>query len=372
MKHYNVPQSMTERLNQLHDRLLVSIPSVDRIGCAIYDPKHDTLKTFVNSTRKGHAISGYEYKLSDSKSLSDLARTGVMRVIDNIEEVFKPTNDHTAWLLEQGYLSSFTVPLYDQGELLGFVFYDSVLPAAFTPELQRDLVLFANLINLTIAQDFAAIHSINASVAMARDFAHHRDFETGMHLDRMALSSRIIAKATAQKFGLSDEFIEHLYLYAPLHDIGKIGIPDKILLKQERLTPEEREIMKTHVQIGVEIAGNILRNFRMTKIADSTILLNIIAHHHECLDGSGYPAGLKGDEIPSEAKIVAVADVLDALVSNRPYKGRWTLDAAIAELKKMADQGKLDSDCVAAVEMHRDEILGIIEKYQDGITEEAN
>ena len=365
MTHSNVPQSMTERLNRLHDRLLGSIPSVDRIGCAIYDPKEDTLKTFINSTRKGHAISAYEYKLSDSKSLSELARTGMMRVVDNLQEVFKPTSEHTTWLLDQGYHSSFTVPLYDQDQFLGFVFFDSVQQGAFTPQLQRDLVLFANLINLTLAQEFASIRSVNASVAMARDFAHQRDFETGAHLDRMARTSRIIAKAVSRKFGLSDEFIEHLFLFAPLHDIGKIGIPDNILLKNGRLTPVEREVMDTHVTKGVEIAQNILRNFRMTDVADSSVLINLIAHHHEYLDGSGYPAGLKNGEIPVEARIVAVADILDALVSHRPYKEKWTFDDALAELKKMAALGKLDSDCVSGVETHRDEILQVVEKYQD-------
>ena len=123
--------------------------------------------------------------------------------------------------------------------------------------------------------------------------------------------------------------------------------------------------MDTHVTKGVEIAQNILRNFRMTDVADSSVLINLIAHHHEYLDGSGYPAGLKNGEIPVEARIVAVADILDALVSHRPYKEKWTFDDALAELKKMAALGKLDSDCVSGVETHRDEILQVVEKYQD-------
>ncbi len=356
---------MSERLHQLHDRLLATVPGVDRIGCAIYDPAEDMLKTFVNSTRTGHAISAYEYKLSESKSLSELAKTGMMRVMDDIQAVLKPSNDHTAWVLKQGYQSSFTVPLYEQGEFLGFVFYDSLQPAAFTPRLQRDLVLFSSLINLTLSNEFAAIRSVTASVRMARDFTHHRDFETGAHLERMARNSRIIAKSVALKFGISDEFIEHLHLFAPLHDIGKIGIPDKILLKKGPLTPEERQVMNSHVEKGIEIAENILHNFRLKDLSDSTVMLNIIAHHHECMDGSGYPAGLKGNQIPVEARIVAVADILDALVSMRPYKTGWTFDTAVVELKRMADAGKLDPDCVAAVENNKEAIQHINQKYQD-------
>lgn len=358
-------RSVSERLDQLHTRLLETIPNVDRIGCAIYDPAEDTLKTFVNSTRTGQAISAYQYKLSDSKSLSELARTGSVRVIDDIQAVFKPANTHSSWLLEQGYRSSFTVPLFDQGDFLGFVFYDSREVGVFTPPMQRNLILFSNLINMTLTNEFALIRSVKASVNMARDFTNHRDFETGAHLERMARNCRVIARAIAAKYNLSDEFIEYLYLFAPLHDIGKIGIPDQILLKPGPLNPQEREVMRSHVQQGVEIAENILRNFRLSGLADSKIMIDVIAHHHEFLDGSGYPSGLAGHEVPIAARIVAVADILDALVSVRPYKEAWTVAAAISELKKMAALGKLDSDCVEAVEAHQDEIQHIVDKYKD-------
>ncbi len=358
-------ETLQERLNRLHDRLLETIPQIDRIGCAIYDPSSDLLKTFINSTRKGVPISGYEYNLADSKSLSNLALSRGQRVIDDIEKSLQPTNKHSAWVLEQGYKSSFTVPMYDQGSFIGFLFYDSVKVAAFTPEVQRDIVLFSNIINMTLVREFSIIRSINATVHMACDFANLRDFETGAHLERMGKNARIIAKHISGKHKLSDEFIEHVYLFAPLHDIGKIGIPDTVLLKPGALDEDERKIMQTHVSKGVEMVKKILHDFNLENSSDSAIMRNIVAYHHECMDGSGYPYHLKGDEIPIEARIITVADILDALVSQRPYKKKWTMDEAITELQRMAAIGKLDPDCVEAVEKNISEISAVMEECQD-------
>lgn len=357
--------SLNGRLSKLHDRLLKTHPEVDRIACAIYDPESDQLKTFVNSTRQGEAIGAYEFKLSDSRTLSELAKTGEVRVLDDVQKSIQPNNKHSQWLLEQGYRSSFTVPMFDQGEFLGILFFDSSEPAAFTSEVQRDLVLFSSLINMALSSELSAIRSITASVAVAREFANLRDFETGAHIDRMSKNARVIAKALIPKMKLTDEFVEHVYLFAPLHDIGKIGIPDKILLKPGPLDPEERKIMQTHVEKGVEMIKKILGDFNLQQLPDSKVMLNIVGCHHEFMDGSGYPKGLKGDEIPLEARIVTAADILDALVSKRPYKEGWSLDDALSELNKMVAGGKLDADCVAAIEKERAAIEEIIRDYQD-------
>lgn len=358
-------KSLQERLSQIHDRILETIPDVDRIACAIYEPSTDMLKTFINSTRKGDAIEGYEYKLSSSESLRALAESGEYRVILDIPGKLKPINQHTAWLLEQGYQSSFTIPIFNNESIIGFLFYDSTKADAFGSAVQRDLVLYSNLINMTLTTEFAKVNAINASVLLAKDFANLRDFETGAHIERVARISRIIAKSVRKKYGISDETIEYIYMFAPLHDIGKIGIPDEILLKPGRLNPEERKIMQSHVVKGVEMIEKIIHDFKLANVADSSILLNIVAFHHEFMDGSGYPQGLKDNDIPVEARIVTVADILDALVSHRPYKSNWSIEACIQELKNMSDAGKLDSECVRAIEENYDAVLNILEVYQD-------
>jgi two-component system response regulator RpfG len=148
--------------------------------------------------------------------------------------------------------------------------------------------------------------------------ADRRDAVTGAHLKRMARYSALIARG----IGLDEDHIEAIELGAPMHDIGKIGIPDSIMQKQGPLTAEEIQIMKTHPQIGYEILqGSPSRFLQAAAI--------IAQSHHEKFDGTGYPFGLKGKKIPVEARIVALADVFDALTSERPYKPAWEWDAAV-------------------------------------------
>lgn len=357
--------TLTARLNQLHERLLETVPCVDRIACALYDPKEDSLKTFINSTRQGQAISGYEYKLSKSHALSQLAKTGEFRVLDDIALAIASDTSHAQWLREQGYQSSFTVPIYDANTLLGFIFFDSMQARAFTPTVQRDLVLYCSLITMAITNELSSVRSMLEATRVARELTGVRDFETGTHLERMARYSRLIAKSVAPLHGLSDEFVESVYIFASLHDIGKIGIPDRVLLKPGKLTDEETAIMHTHVLKGVQIIDRIVGSEADRRLPDSAILRNIVLCHHEYLDGSGYPQGLKGDAVPVEARVVTVADIYDALTTQRPYKKVWSQAEAFGELRRQTVQGKLDPDCVAALEQHATEILAIQARYND-------
>ncbi|WP_342129548.1 HD-GYP domain-containing protein [Hydrogenophaga sp. OTU3427] len=357
--------TLTHRLEVLHDKLLETVPSVDRIACALYDADEDMLKTFINSTRAGRAMVGYEYKLSDSHALSAMAASGEFRVLDNIEQALLSNTGHTNWLREQGYRSSFTVPIYDGGSLTGFVFFDSMRADAFTTQVQRDLVLYTNLISMAIASELSAVRLVLDATRIARELTEVRDFETGSHLERMARYSRVVAHAVAPSRGMNDEFVESVYLFSALHDIGKIGIPDHVLLKPGKLDPAERVIMETHVDIGVGIIDRIIGTGKRQRLPDSTILRNIVHCHHEYLDGSGYPRQLKGDEVPLEARIVTVADIFDALTAIRPYKHVWTPEQALEELDRMAEGGKLDRDCVRAVHDHLAQLLLIRDSYQD-------
>ncbi len=165
--------------------------------------------------------------------------------------------------------------------------------------------------------------------AMAR-LAESRDLETGNHLDRIRHYSKTLAKTLADKYDLDSEvdnlFIENIFLTSPLHDIGKIGIPDHVLLKSERLDSAEFEIMKQHTLIGYETLSEALK--KQPKAEYLQMSAEIALSHHERFDGTGYPNGLKGDQIPIAARIVAIADVYDALVTRRRYKAAYTQDVA--------------------------------------------
>jgi HD-GYP domain-containing protein (c-di-GMP phosphodiesterase class II) len=360
-----VGQSLGNRMRQMHEQLLDVMPIVDRIACVLYDKCDAMLRTFVNSTRHGEPIKGYEFPLHESESLSAVAATGRNRVIDEISEAVQPNSRHSQWLLHQGYRSSLTVPLYEKGEFIGFLFYNSLQPAAFTEPVQRNLALFSTLVNMMISNEINVAQSITTSAQVAREFANLRDFETGGHLDRMAHYARVIARELQPGHGLSDEYIEHLYLFAPLHDIGKIGIPDSVLLKPGQLNPEERQLMETHVQKGVEVLEKLIGEFGMESLPDASVMRNVVAGHHQSLDGSGYPHGLKGDAVALESRIIAVADVLDALISHRPYKEAWPIEKAIEELERLVAIGKFDGACVEAVKTHRDEILSIRDRFSE-------
>ena len=360
-------RNLSARLQGLHDQLLEYAPDVERIACALYDESDDLLKTFINSTRNGEVLRSHQYRLHDSESLTHLARSKELRLLTDIQDTLQPTTAHSAYVLAEGFQSSFTVPMYHQGDFLGFMFFDSRKQDTFTPQLQRELVLNANLITMAIANELIAIRSIVGTVSIARDFAEFRDLETGAHLQRIARYARLITKQMAQLIDLDDEYVEHVFLYSPLHDIGKIAIPDRILLKPGKLDPDEWEIMKTHTTRGREMIDRITRDLHIDNLPDDQVLRNIVEFHHEAMDGSGYPTGMSGEDIPLESRIVSVADVFDALTSHRPYKAEWTVDEAVAELHRMVDTGKLDPMCVKAIELERVEVEEILRRHPEGV-----
>lgn len=361
----NNNETLSDRLQSLHKSIMERMPGVCRIACALYDPDTDLLKTFINSTRRGHAIVAYEYPLAKSYALSQLKEKNVSRIIDNIEQEIPAGTPHSDWLLEQKYKSSFTIPMGEADQFIGFIFIDSDQIGYFDDVIQRDLSLFAKMITLTIFSEISAVYALLATAKAAKEYANLRDFETGAHLNRMAQFARLIAKSIADKYQFTDERIEHIYLFTPLHDIGKIGIPDSILLKPGKLTEEEYEVMKGHVNKGVNIITKVLEDYQLSHLSDSKVMLNIVAFHHEFLDGSGYPNGLSGDDIPIESRITTVADIFDALTHERPYKQPWTIDDAFDELKLMVEQGKLDKDCVDALITHKQDAIYIATHFAD-------
>lgn len=181
----------------------------------------------------------------------------------------------------------------------------------------------------------------------------YRDEETGNHVIRMAKYSRQIA----EELGFSELDSDHIEYAASMHDIGKIGIPDNVLLKEDKLDADEWTIMQTHTTIGYSILANSQSKYMQMGAI-------IALYHHERFDGNGYPKGLQGDEIPLIARIVSVADVYDALVSDRPYKKAWPMSDAIDYLNKQAGT-QLDPRCVEAFRKRIPQIIKIQSDYAD-------
>ncbi len=183
--------------------------------------------------------------------------------------------------------------------------------------------------------------------------AEYKDNETGLHVIRMSHYSRLLAKA----YGLTEYQQDLIFHAAPMHDIGKIGTPDNVLLKPGKLDSEEWQEMQRHARIGSDILGQ----------HDSPLLdmARVIADtHHEKWDGSGYPNGLAGEQIPLVGRIVAIADVFDALTTKRPYKDPWTIDDAIAHIEASAGQ-HFDPQLVELFKEVLPEVLMVKEKWQE-------
>ena len=183
--------------------------------------------------------------------------------------------------------------------------------------------------------------------------AEFRDNETGLHVIRMSRFSQRLA----QQIGLPDDECDLILNASPMHDIGKIGIPDRILLKPGKLTEAEWEIMKTHSEIGAKLLSG--SESRLMQTAET-----IAMTHQERWDGSGYPLGLKGKEIPLVGRIIAVADVFDALTSERPYKKAWPVDDSASEIIKKSGV-HFDPEIVSAFKETLPDLLVIKEAFSD-------
>lgn len=360
----NAQLSLTQKLNVLHGVLVRYASAVDRIAVVVYDPKTDLLKTFIHSSGDADPLSNYQAHLEQVASLRDVARSGRPRVVDDIATRYLGTEAHSRKIAGQGYRSSYTLPMYLNGVFFGFVFFNSYRKNAFAKAALDTLDLYGHLVSLMVINELSLIHTMLAAVKTARDMTAYRDVETGSHLDRMSHFARIIAKALAPKFGFDDEYIEHLFLFAPLHDVGKIGVPDRILHKRSPLTVQEYEQMKQHAVKGRQMIDALLAEFQLESLPYVDTLRHITEFHHEKIDASGYPRGLKGEEIPIEARITAVADIFDALTSQRPYKPAWGNDQAFELLRTLAGS-KLDADCVQALIDNRATVEQIQPRFQE-------
>lgn len=212
------------------------------------------------------------------------------------------------------------------------------------------------------------IASQSATITALCSLAEVRDSDTGNHILRTQNYVRVLAETLKDHPRFSHELTtENIYLIiksAPLHDIGKVAIPDNILLKPGKLTSEEWEIMKSHTQLGFDAILQAEKELPDDHDSFLRYAREIVYSHHEKWDGSGYPQGLKADDIPVSARLMAAADVYDALISKRVYKNAFTYETAI-ELIKDCRGTHFDPDVADAVVRLQDDFLAIAKQYQD-------
>lgn len=340
----------------------------DRVALAFLN-KHGkiTAESAYTSYEKVLLKAGYSSDIKRS-SLYTLRSSNEPRVINDLESYILNQNpsEATMFVYEEGIRSSITYPILFRDNCVGFLFISSINKNVYNKEkvafTKRVMALLKHKLYIEyILQDIIA-HTSH-SFAKLMDL---KDNETAMHIKRMAYYSYIIAKKYAEKYkNLTPKFVREILWFSPLHDIGKIGIPDNILLKPGSLKKDEWKTMQTHVHIGEEVIEEMNENVsEYFSLPAMETAVEIIKGHHEKYDGSGYPRGLKGEEIPLAGRIVALADIFDALTSTRPYKRAFSIEETLNILEtEMKDY--FDPKVYLCFKESFDEILGIYEKYKE-------
>lgn len=337
-KKYVIDDILDHLLSTLHE-----VMAVDRVGIAFYDEKSNTL-----ITEYGAAV--YEDIYLDVGHRSDLNTSDLKKIIESREGYInnnlmgsfqKKTNSESMGLIiKEGIRSNMSIPLIINNDVFGVVFFSSRQINHFTKEhykfAENLLYEITGVLNRSYLMKVFIVRMTN-TIARLVD---KKDIETGDHINRMVKYSSLIANNLREMkvatHDVDNKTVLAIERNAAIHDIGKVGTPDNILKKPGKLTSEEYEIMKDHAAVGGDIFSELNRELEEFDINYFHTAENIARHHHEKWDGTGYPLGLKAFDIPIEARIVALADVFDALTSKRVYKEAFSFDWSIEHIKEQA------------------------------------
>ncbi len=354
--HYNDYTHKISVINDLNDRIYAQngfdevlqfvfhackpfIP-YNRIGIAIISD--DGKKIIATRAKADYPIllgRNYQEYLSQS-SLSDVIRNNEYRILNDLSEYLqnKPHSESTRLILAEGLRSSITIPLSVENKVVGVIFFSSIEKNAYNISHIHFISHIANALAISFEKSFVYDELILASIKGFAGIVESKDHVTGNHIERMSQYARYISEILYEdKYfiqEIDENFIEQIYKFSPLHDIGKVGIEDNILNKPGKLGEQEFDIMKGHANIGYSILKDMSSSKFFNRTAFFKIAMDITRYHHEKFDGTGYPEGLTGDDIPLAARIVALADVFDALTSERPYKRAFSYEEALAIIEE--------------------------------------
>jgi response regulator RpfG family c-di-GMP phosphodiesterase len=273
-------------------------------------------------------------------SLGKVGKGGKVRIINDLKAYLLSRKDSgaTELLLKEGMFSSLTFPLMIEDRCIGFLFLNSNKKNNFSEDISKSFAFAGKLLSMAYHKIMLMDKTIMNTIVGLTELSEKRDNETGLHMKRIAMYSKAVCEELILNGIYSNEInyiiSKEISEQSPLHDIGKVGIQDNILLKPGKLSPDEFNAIKEHSAIGHTVLNKINTANKLAGGFNFKTGEEIIRHHHEKWDGSGYPDGLKGENIPLSARIVAVADVFDALTSKRPYKEPFSIEKSLEIIKK--------------------------------------
>ncbi len=370
MEMINSSHSFNDSLENIFKTFSKYVPYT-HIGIALFKDDQSTILTASYGVSDpiheglGAALAGHSTDIRES-SLYRIIENGQPRVINDYDEYFKtrPIRGYSHIILNYGIKSAITLPLMADDKHIGFIFFSSAEKNVYNKTHVQFLKTLSNAIAIAMEKNVMVDELLYSSILALAKMAEARDEDTGDHLQRMksnvVLLTQLLSENSDYKSQLTPQMINDISKFSPMHDIGKVGIPDGILLKPGKLTVEEFETMKTHAAYGADVLrtaeANIVKRGRSMFSEGIAIAIG----HHEKWDGSGYPNGLSGEEIPLSARIVAVADVFDALMSNRPYKKAFSFEKSV-EIIINGKGTHFDPVIVDVFEAHTDRFRKIYE-----------
>ncbi|OHW62307.1 cyclic di-GMP phosphodiesterase response regulator RpfG [Andreesenia angusta] len=373
IEEINTNMSFDDSLKYIYNSFGMYIP-YSYIGIALFKSKDSDIlvgsygigKTKL-SDNEMTGILGYEIPVGET-SLKEIMRSGEARIINDLEEYLegKKVKGYNRIVLDSGIKASITLPLVANDICLGFIFFSSDRKHVYNENHVRFLNVLSNSIAVSFQKNIFVEDLLYSSLLALTKISEEKDEDTGEHLGRMKRYSTTLAKLMKKSpvfmNKMDASFILDIEKFSPMHDIGKVGIPDRILLKPGKLDYEEFEIMKTHTVNGAQVLIEAEENLKKNGKEMFRMGIEIALTHHEKWDGSGYPEGLKGSQIPLAGRIVAVADVLDALLSKRPYKEPFSFEKSVEII--LEGKGKhFDPDIIEVFESNLEIFRALSEKH---------
>lgn len=312
-------------------------------------------------------LVGISAEVSET-SLKRVVTDGTPRIINDLENYIKNKEaKYNKALLEAGVKSSITLPLKVSDKPIGIIFFSNVEKDMYKEEHIEFLKTLASSIAISLNKNIFIDEMLYSTLLALTKMAEERDEDTADHLDRMSAYSvkitQILLKENLYCDQITVSFMKGIERFSPMHDIGKVGVKDGILLKPGKLTEDEYEEMKKHVLYGADVLRSAESNIAKQNYSMFKMGIEIVEGHHERWNGTGYPYKKSGYEIPLSARIVAVADVFDALTSKRPYKKAFGFEESFNYILE-GSGNHFDPAIVNSFYKHKEEIHELYNSFQ--------